>query len=188
MKRRRRIGRHRLLALAIVCGFDLSGASAEDWYRVQSGDGRASVLFPNPADEVRELVDKTPGGKVVTRVAEHHGDGILMTISGSKLPRLAMTFAGPKVIFNNAKGSVLSKAYGSELSSEHSEIEGADAALVMRYEAPDLENEGHPGYTGLAVFVIVGKHIYVVNSAINKKTPDNEAMQKKLLGSIQIHQ
>ena len=187
MKWRRKMTLDRLFAVVILCCCGLAEASAEDWYRVQSGDGRASVLFPNPADDVRELTDKTPGGKVVTRVAEHHGEGILMTISGSKLPRLAMTFGGTKVIFNNAKASVLSKAYGSELSSEDSEIEGADAALVMRYEAPDLEHEEHPGYAGLAVFVIVGRHIYVVNSAISKHTPDNEAMQEKLLGSIEIH-
>ena len=176
-----------LLVTAAMLGFAPAIASAEDWYRVNSGDGKASVLFPNRAEEVRELVDKTPGGKVVTRVSEHQSEGILMSISETKLPPLAMSFAGPKLIFSNAKGIVLSKVFGRETSSERSEITGADAAMVMHYESVDFDDENHPGYAGLAIFLIVDRHIYVVNSMLSKDTPNNQAAQEKLLGSIQIH-
>jgi len=178
----------RLLAVAALLGFAPAAVLAEDWYRIESGDGKASVLFPNRAEEVRELVDKTPGGKVVTRVAEHQDESVMLTISETKLPRLAMSFAGPKLIFSYAKGIVLNKAFGKEISSEPQEIGGADAAIVMRYEAVDFEDENHPGYAGLAVFLIVDTHIYVVNSMLSKATPDARAVQEKLLGSIQVHE
>ena len=83
----------RLLAVAALLGFASAAAPAEDWYRIESGDGKASVLFPNRAEEVREQVDKTPGGKVVTRVAEHQDESVMLTISETELPRLAMSFA-----------------------------------------------------------------------------------------------
>lgn len=174
------------LVLALLCIVATVAASAEEWYRVESADARASVLFPNPADELTELVDKTPAGAVVTRVAKHQGDGILMSISGSTLPKLAVRFAGPNIIFSNAKGGVLKEAFGKEVSSRRIEVENADAALELRYEAVDFEDEAHPGYTGLAVFVMDGTHLYVVNSMLSKNTPDNQAMQAKLLGSIRI--
>ncbi len=171
---------------ACFCSIHPAPAAAEEWYRIESADGRASVLFPNPADDLTELVSKTPAGSIVTRVAEHQGDGILMSISGSTLPRLAVMFAGPNILFSNAKGSVLHEAFGREISSESIEIENADAAMELRYEAADFEDEDHPGYTGLAVFVIDGKQLYVVNSMISKRTADNQAMQAKLLGSIAL--
>ena len=172
--------------LAGLCLTFSSPAEAEDWHLVESADGRASVLFPNPADEITELVDKTPAGSVVTRVAQHQGDGILLSISASELPRLAVRFAGPKVLFSNAKGGILNEAFGREISSRRIEIGNADAAMELRYEAVDFDDEQHPGYTGLAVFVLDGTRLYVVNSMLSKETPDNQAMQAKLLGSIRI--
>ena len=175
-----------LFAFAAILALSPAVASAEDWYRVESKDGKASVLFPNRAEEVREIVDRTPGGKVRTRVSEHHSEDIMMTLSETKLPHLAMSFAGPKLIFRNAKGIVLHKAFGRELSAERSEIAGADAAMVMHYESVHFEDESHPGYHGLAVFLIVDMHIYVVNSILSKDTADSRAAQEKLLDSIQV--
>ena len=179
----------RIFVIVVLGIIGLPMALADEWYRVESNDGRASVLFPDRAEEIQELVDKTPGGNVVTQVAEYQGDGILMSISETKLPPLAATFAGPKIIFKNSKGSVLKSALGREISSKRIEVAGADAAMMLRYESVDFDDEDHPGYTGLAVFVIVDKkYVYVVNSMISKKTPDNQAMQDKLLDSIQIHE
>ena len=176
------------LVLVMILGIvGLPQVRAEDWYRVESHDGRASVLFPNRAEETEELVKRTPGGNVVTRVAQHQGDGILMSISESKLPGLAVAFAGPKIIFKNSKGSVLDSAIGREISSKRIEIDGANAAMVMRYESVDFEDSSHPGYAGMAVFVMLDKYVYVVNSMISKQTPDNKAMQDKLLHSIRIN-
>ena len=173
-----------LSAALIACA--QPAAAAEEWYRVQSRDGRASVLFPFIPEDVKELKTRTPGGSVVTRVAEHQGDGILLSISASKLPRLAVSFAGPDFILENSKGGVLSSAIGREVSSEPLELDGAKAALVMRYEAAHFEDASHPGFSGLALFAFVDSYVYVINSMISKNTPDNEAMQDKLLRSFRL--
>ena len=179
----------RMIVTVVLGVIGLPVVLADEWYRIESQDGRASVLFPDRAEEMQELVDKTPGGNVVTQVAEYQGDGILMSISETKLPPLAATFAGPKIIFKNSKGSVLKSALGREISSKRIEVAGADAAMMLRYESVDFDDEDHPGYTGLAVFVIVDrKYVYVVNSMISKATPGNQAMQDKLLDSIRIQQ
>ncbi len=178
------LGRALLSVALMACA--LPAQAAEEWYRVQSRDGRASVLFPFIPEDVTELRTRTPGGSVVTRVAEHQGDGILLSISASQLPRLAVRFAGPEFILDNSKGGVLSSAIGRELSSEPLELEGARAALVMRYEAAHFEDERHPGFAGLALFAFVDSYVYVINSMISKSTPDNEAMQEKLLRSFRI--
>lgn len=183
---RTRLPKALTLCAVLLTSFGLPLALAQEWYRVESSDGRASVLFPNQAEDVREMVDKTPGGKVTTRVAEHQGEGIMLTISETKLPTMAMSFAGPKLIFSNAKGKVLGKAFGREISSESIEVDGADASMVLRYESVDFDDPNHPGYAGMAIFTIVEEYIYVINSMLSKATPGNEAMQEKLLGSLRI--
>ncbi len=178
------LGRMLLSVTLIACAF--SAAAAEDWQRVRSQDGRASVLFPVIPQDVQEIKTRTPGGAVVTQVAEYQSEGLLLSISASKLPRLAVTFAGPEFILKNSKGGVLSSAIGREVSTKPLELEGAKAALVMRYEAAHFEDASHPGFSGLALFAFVDSYVYVINSMISKNTPDNEAMQEKLLRSFRI--
>ncbi len=155
------------------------------WYRIYSDDKKASVLFPNKAETIKTTTDKTPAGKVSTQVSEHQSEGLLFTISESRLPGLAVTFAGKDTIYKNAAGNVVNRAYGKQISTEKTKIDGHDA-LILRYECADFDEANHAGYRGLAVFVMVDKNLYLVNSMLSKETAGNVAMQDKLLKSLRI--
>ncbi len=159
--------------------------SAEDWHRVQSNDKKVSVLFPNKAETFKTLTDKTPAGSVKTEVSTYEGDGVLFTISDSKIPGLALTFAGSGTILKNAAASVVSKAFAKLDSSTNQKIDGAPG-VVVRYEASDFKKKDHPGYHGIAIIFIVDGRLYTINSILSKESADNKAAQEKLLKSIQV--
>ena len=50
----------------------------------------------------------------------------------------------------------------------------------------DFKKADHPGYSGLAVIFLVGKHLYIINSVITKENPETKGIQEKLLNSIKV--
>lgn len=176
----------RAVVAVTLVGCAFPALAADDWHSVRSSNGKASVLFPVVPSNVKELKTHTPGGTIVTRVAEYQDKGIILTISDTKLPRLVEAFGGPQFVLDNSKKNVLSNAFGREISSQALHIKGAKAALVMHYDAAHLWNEKHPGFAGLAMIAFVGSDVYVVNSMISKDTPGNEAMQEKMLKSFRV--
>tara|TARA_R110000850_G_scaffold9196_32_gene34051 strand:+ start:2976 stop:3536 length:561 start_codon:yes stop_codon:yes gene_type:complete len=171
-------------AIAILLSSSLR-LEAADWYTVQSDDKKISVLFPHKAEQFEVVTSSSPAGKVETQVAKHQEDGILLTVSSTQLPGLAVAFAGSKVILENAANGVLSKAYGKEVSSKSTEIGGAPA-LVLRYEAADFQNASHGGYQGLAIIIMIDKKLYTINTMLSKENSETKAMQDRLLNSIKV--
>ena len=169
-------------------------ANAEEWHRIPSVDGRASVMFPVPLDEnkVRTTVDKTPAGKATTRRLEYQDEGMLFTISGTVLPGLAIQLAGETTIMKKSKEGLLSKAYSKEASYVQYDGLKGPKAMLLKYDSANLKKEGHPGFKGFAVLFVLGKKLYVVNSMLENGTDEatqdeNLAAQEKLLKSIEIH-
>ena len=178
-----------LLVLAPVIAFCVlllpSPGSAADWFQVSSNDKKVSVMFPHKAETFEVVTSDSPAGSVKTEVVKHQEDGILLTISDSKLPGLAVAFAGDDTILKNGAAGVINKALGKEISSEKTTISGA-SALVLKYAAADFQKAGHPGYSGLAVLFVVKGHLYVINSVITKENPQTKATQQRLLDSIKV--
>lgn len=176
--------RMRVKSVAMLLAFATLGSlllgAEEEWHRVESSDGSVSVLFPVRVDQHHTLTEKTPAGPVVTEVQEYRGDGVVFSISESKVPAFALTVAGKKGIIGNAKKSVLREAEGRELSYERNRIDETKG-WVLRYESNSEEDD----YSGLAVFFVVNKTLYVVNSMMSIETAANLAAQERLLHSIQ---
>jgi hypothetical protein len=166
-----------LLAFAVLIA-SLAGAE-DEWHRVASVDGNVSVLFPVRIDQHHTLPEKTPAGPVVTEVQEYRGDGVVFSISESKVPAFALTVAGKKGIIGNAKKSVLREAEGREVSYEKEQIDDTKG-WVLLYESDSEEED----YSGLAFFFVVNKTLYVVNSMMSNATAANIAAQQRLLHSI----
>jgi hypothetical protein len=169
-------------------------ANAEEWHRIPSVDGRASVMFPIPLDEnkVRTTVDKTPAGKATTRMLEYQDEGMLFTISGTELPGLAVQLAGETTIMKKSKEGLLSKAYSKEASYVQYDGLKGPKAMLLKYDSANLQKEGHPGFKGFAVLFLLGNKLYMVNSMLENGTDEttqdeNLAAQEKLLKSIEIH-
>jgi hypothetical protein len=169
-------------------------ANAEEWHRISSVDGRASVMFPVALDEnkVRTSVERTPAGKATTRMLEYQDEGMLFTISGTELPGLAIRLAGKTTILKKSKEGLLSKAYSKETSYVEYDVLKGPKAMLLKYDSANLQKEGHPGYNGFAVLFVLGKKLYVVNSMLEKGTDGatrdkNLAAQEKLLKSIKIN-
>ena len=162
-----------------------SSASAADWFTVQSNDKKLTVMFPNKAETFETVTSATPAGSVATEVVKHMGDGIMLTISDSPLPGLAVAFASKERILKGGADGVISQAFGREISSEKTTIGGADA-MILTYESADFEKADHPGYNGLAVILYKDGHLYVINSVITKENAENKAIQERLLSSIKV--
>jgi len=160
-------------------------AAAAEWFQVHSNDKKISVMFPHKAETFETVTSKSPAGSVKTEVVKHQEDGILLTISDSKLPGLAVAFAGPDTILKNGAAGVLNQAFAKKISSEKTTISGAPA-LVLEYAAADFKKSGHPGYSGLAILLVNKGHLYVINSVLTKENADTAATQKRLLESIKV--
>ncbi len=165
--------------------FAVNSSWAADWFTVTSNDKKVSVMFPHKGDKFETVTSSTPAGKVKTEVVKYQGDGIMLTISDSPIPGLAMTFASKDTILKNGAAGVISKAFGKEVSSEKKNIGGAPG-LVLRYEAADFTKKDHPGYSGLAILFVHKKSMYTINSILTKANAETKAIQDKLLGSIKV--
>ena len=156
------------------------------WVRVMSDDKRASVLFPSRPDKVETLSRKSPAGTINTRRAQYERAGIQLSIAQTKLPRAALTFAGPDKILRHAVAGILAKDLGQALSETKTKI-GGEPAVIVEYRVPDYDHEDHPGYRGIAIALLVDRTLYVVNGMLTDEDPKAKAKQQKLLGSIQVH-
>jgi hypothetical protein len=163
--------------LALPCG-------AGEWKRVSSKDGKISALFPvDIGENPQSQVDKTPAGKVTSYFGEYYGNGILLAGSGADIPRLARV-AGENAMFGGSKKVFLAQAKGTEISFKEAEVEGAPARVLL-YKGKAYQGKGAP-YEGKAIFIVVNKRMYVINSVISKASDANRAAEKKLFDSIQI--
>ncbi len=176
---------HFLLPLLAALALVPAAAHAADWFTVTSNDKKVSVMFPHDAKQFDTMSTKTPAGAVKTEVVKHSQDGIMLTISDSAIPGIAMMFAGKDTILKNGAAGVVNSAFGKEISSEKTTIDGAPG-LVLRYESADFNNPDHPGYSGLAVLFVVDKHLYTINSMLTKENADTKATQERLLNSIKV--
>jgi len=183
-----------MISLAITFHALPGNANAEEWHRISSVDGRASVTFPVPLDEdeVKTTVDRTPAGKATTRILEYQDEGMLFTISGTELPRIALRLAGEEMIMRKSKEGLLSKAYGKETSYDRYDGLKGPEAMLLKYDSANFNKEDHPGFKGFAVLFVLGKKLYMVNSMLVKGTDGatqakNLVAQERLLKSIEIH-
>ena len=175
-----------VLATLLIGGATLflPSAMAEDWKRVASKDGKVSALFPvDIRKNLQTQTDRTLAGKVESKFGEFYGDGIMLAGSGSDLPRLALA-ASDKKVFESTKKTFLSQAKGKQLSFKASTVAGLPA-WVLLYKGDAYQGKGKP-YQGRAVFMIVNKRMYILNSVISEATAENKAAEKKLFGSIKV--
>jgi len=176
-----------VITLFIVAStFSSRGFAEETWFLVVSQDKKVSVLFPEEPTEIEELSRRSPAGAIHTRRAQYESEGALLTIAGTKLPNMALRFAGADKILHNAAEGVLSNFLGKRTSEKKTKI-GGEPAVVLKYLVPDYEKKDHPGYRGIAIALLVDKTLYVINGILTKEDPKSKAHQKKLLGSIQVH-
>lgn len=180
--------------LSIALHVPPGNANAEEWHRITSVDGRASVMFPVPVDEdkVQTTVDLTPAGRATTRMLEYQDEGMLFTISGTELPGLAIRLAGKSMILERTKEGLLSKAYSKETSYDHYDGLKGSKAMLLKYHSANFNKKGHPGFNGLAVLFVLDGKLYMVNSMLEHGTDaatqdKNLVAQEKLLKSIEIH-
>ena len=173
--------------LFVFCAFLFSPlCKAAEWKRVTSADGKISALFPvDIRDNPQQQTDRTPAGKVTTFFGEFTGDGILLAGSTSQIPILARA-AGEKAIFDGSKKTFLDAAQGTETSFKQTTVAGTPARLLT-YKGKAYRGKGNP-YQGKALFIIVNKRMYVVNSVLTKASDKNRAATEKLFGSIEIRE
>ena len=174
-------------AVLVTASTLCSQVSAEAaWVRVTSDDKKASVLFPTRPDKVETLSRKSPAGTINTRRAQYDGAGVQLSIAETKLPRAALTFAGPDKILRQAVAGILARDLGQTVSETKTKI-GGEPAVILEYRVPDYDDKDHPGYRGIAIALLVDRTLYVVNGILTDEDPKAKAKQQKLLGSIQVH-
>ena len=158
----------------------------EEWVRVKSHDGRASVLFPEKPKEIKTTSRRSPAGKVETRKAQYEEEGALLSIAGTPLPRAALRFAGADKILRNAAEGVVGNHYAKKISEKRTQISG-QPAVILEFRVPDYEDGNHPGYRGISIALLVDQTLYVITGILTREDPKAKAKQQKLLGSIQVH-
>ena len=178
---------YRKLFAAILFTFSINLATsegAEEWIRVGSKDGKISALFPNDIrKDLQTQTDRTIAGKVRSNFGEFHGDGIILAGSASDLPRLAIA-AKAKMVFESSKKTFLEQAKGTQISFKETTVRGV-AARELLYKGEGYQGKGDP-YQGRAVFIIVNKRMYILNSVVSKATVENKAAEKKLFDSVRL--
>jgi hypothetical protein len=183
MKARREMGR---MTMKLVIVFLVSSTglvpAADEWQTVEGPAGKVSVMIPTPvATKVTEK--KTLAGTLKTTVRKWDGSTVAYDFSFTEVPEIALKVAGAEKIIENAKGNVLSRAFGKEISFEEATFDGQKAQHLV-YETAHLEDDTHPGFNGEAYLFVLDGVLYVVNVMIESDA--EKADMEKFLGSMKI--
>lgn len=107
---------------------------------------QGTVSFPSKP-HYKLSNDQSPVGVLTTHNWEYQGANLSLTANTVKLPSVAMVFAGPADIYQDAARALVKDAGARQLSYEKMQISGHEGAQV-RYQMPD-------GRMGCARFVLV---------------------------------
>jgi len=169
-----------LLLIAVTSPLVPNARSESGWTHFASKPGRFSVDVP-----VRPVPSKTQQKSFIGTVTNHiftatSGED-LFTVDYSDIPDFALHFAGPGTIYEHAKGALLKKTYGTQISYSDVAVGGA-AGKRLTYDTPPAP--GYPKMRGDAILLLVGNRLYVIDGVV----PDSEADAKsqRFLSSFQI--
>jgi hypothetical protein len=181
-----RIGRLRLpLALAAIAVAALQAASgpahAEDrGIRFESEEARFSGEMPKEPRQTLKTTDSFVGevtNYLFTAVdGERH-----FTVDYSRIPALAIDFAGADTIYDEAKSALMKQSW-SRVISFTDITTGGHAGKRLVYQAPP--DPGNPKRYGEAHFFVVDDRLYVVDATV--PAGDAEADAKRFLSSIRL--
>ncbi len=120
-------------------------AMADDaWTECKVSQGKVS--FPS-TPSYKLSTDKSPVGTLTTHNWEYNSQGLHLVANTVKLPSVALIFAGPEDIYQDAADALVQDARAKQLSYEKVQISGHDGAQVT-YQFSD-------GSYGRARFVLV---------------------------------
>lgn len=152
------------------------------WQTVQGPDNKVSISIPAPV-ETKTTSDKTLAGTILTTVHKYHGENEIYDFSFTKLPSLAVKIGGAEKIVNNAKGNILHRTLGTEVSLDKTTFKGQEAWHLV-YTSPDHTDESHPGFHGEAYLMLIDNTLYVVNFSLH--TEDSKDNLNKFFDSVTI--
>ena len=153
------------------------------WRPFMSSEQEESFLTirmpSNP--ELKESSSRTPLGKVRHHDYTSREKGATFLVSYSKLPRLAIRLAGSDTIFNNARQSILSKAFAEEVSFEPTDrLNPEGMELIYRTRAIG----GRPSFRGSAQMYLEEGQLVVLNAVVPETRPLSYCEQ--FFGSLAI--
>lgn len=139
-----------------------------------------SIRMPsNPG--LKESSSRTPLGKVMHHDYTSREKGATFLVSYSKLPRLAVRLAGSETIFNNARKSILSKAFAEEVSFAPADLlnpEGMELIYWTRAIG------GRPAFKGSAQMYIEEGQLVILNAIVPETRPPGYSEQ--FFGSLAV--
>ena len=156
--------------------------AADEWQTVEGPKGKVSVMIPKPV-ATKETEKKTLAGTLKTLVRKWDGSTAAYDFSYTEVPEIAIKIAGAEKIIDNAKGNVLSRAFGKEISFGEVTFDGQKAQHLV-YETAHLEDDTHPGFHGEAYLFVLDGVLYVVN--VMTESDAETAELKKFLSSVKI--
>ena len=112
-----------------------------------------------PGDVVTSTqVTKSPLGDITTNIFTVTSTDTTWTADYTVLPRAAVAFTGREQLYNNAKGHLLRKVFGKEITFNDVIVAGTPAK-ELQYQTPP--HDKGPSLDGRARFVLIHETLFV---------------------------
>jgi hypothetical protein len=172
-----------LISTLVVSAPGLIGFAAcadPAWTTFTSKAGGFSVTMPGSPVQ-KETQQSSFVGTVTNHIFTAASGSDQFTVDYSDIPRFALDFAGADTIYDHAKGALLQRTYGKEISYGDTTVSGA-AGKSLVYDTPRVQ--GQPAMRGDAILVLVGARLYVIDGVVPAAEAD--AKSEKFLSSVTI--
>lgn len=171
-----------LFGLIFVGAGDADSAQGGEvvWQPFRSEAGRFVVDMPGQP-EVENRQRKSFIGNIAIHLFVGMDQHDSYTVEYSDLPGLAVTFAGDSTIYDHAKGELLLKTLGKQVSFEKTTLNGLRGVRLV-YETPRMQD--HPRMHGESYMFLIDKRLYVVDATVSFDHSQDKA--RRFFKSFQI--
>ena len=168
-----------VVALVSTQGAGLRGE--DEWKRFYPPQTNISALMPGePSHRILTTTWHHFPIHNQTYTAKNEGGGVF-TIDYSHVPGAAVVFTGKDHIYDSARGALLNKTLGKQLSYTNITVSN-HAGKQLVYETPALE--GHPAMAAKAYLLLVSDRLYVLDGAVPKDGSSGDL--ERFLLSVEI--
>jgi hypothetical protein len=173
-----------VLFAALCASLVLAGpASADDgsWKQVVEAEYGFRVLMPVAPEETAEKRNFHVG-EVVNHIFTAMQGQEMYKVDCTRLPGMALEFVGADEILDRTRSGILDREMARQTGYAGTSL-GKLPCKRLTYETPATST--HPGWKGVALIVIDGKNLYVVEARVPKS--DTAVNTDRFLGSFQVN-
>jgi hypothetical protein len=168
------------VAATTMIASSVSGSANSTWRTFTLASQRLSVSMPG-TPKSKEVHTKSFIGSITTNEYYVDDDPDSYSIEFTDLPGFAVSFSGPDVIYDHAKGALLKETLSKVISFTDVTLNGVKGKRLV-YDTPT--KPGHPEMQGEARFFLSGDRLYSADAVV--LMADGSEKLERFFSSLEI--